>query len=102
MADCIAGNDRAQGWPGTTYGVSKAAVHALTRVCARDVAALVPDATGVTVNVCCPGWCKSDMAGWDKPTKTAAEGADTPVWLALGGAGAATGRFFSDRKERGW
>ena len=104
VADCEAGGDQAKGWPGTTYGVSKAAVHAMTRIHARDVGAMgLADARGVTVNVCCPGWCKSDMAGWERPPKTAEEGADTPLWLALGGAGAGvTGKFFSDRAERGW
>ena len=101
--DCEAGGDEQRGWPGTTYGVSKAAVHAMTRIHARDIGAMgLADAAGVTVNVCCPGWCKSDMAGWERPPKTAEQGADTPTWLALGGAGAATGSFFSDRKERGW
>lgn len=29
----------------------------------------------------CPGWCRTDMAG-DKATKSAAEGAETPAYLA--------------------
>jgi hypothetical protein len=29
----------------------------------------------------CPGWCKSDMAGWEKPTKTAEMGADNIMFL---------------------
>ena len=46
---------------------------------------------------------KSDMAGWERPPKTAEEGADTAVFLAsLPAAGAPTGKFFSDRRERGW
>jgi len=24
---------------------------------------------------CCPGWCKSDMAGWERPTKSGRQGA---------------------------
>ena len=29
----------------------------------------------------CPGWCKSDMAGWEKPPKTAEMGADNIMYL---------------------
>lgn len=29
-----------------------------------------------------PGWCKSDMAGWEKPPKTAEQGADNFWWMA--------------------
>uniref|UniRef100_A0A7S3UQU3 Carbonyl reductase n=2 Tax=Oxyrrhis marina TaxID=2969 RepID=A0A7S3UQU3_OXYMA len=94
VADCEAGNPQSKGWPGTTYGVSKAAVHALTRIHAK---ALEP--SKVSVNACCPGWCKSDMAGFEKPPKTAEQGADTPLWLALGIDGAPTGRFFTERRE---
>lgn len=97
------GTHRDLGWPGTSYGVSKAHVHAMTRIHARDIASYgLKDPTGVTVNAVCPGWCKSDMAGWDRPPKTAAQGADTPLWLCFSGAGGATGKFFSDRSERGW
>lgn len=30
--------------------------------------------------VCCPGWCRTDMAG-DKAPKSKEEGADTPLYL---------------------
>lgn len=91
-----------KGWPTSTYAMSKAAVHGLTRIYASDQEAA---GNGVTVNVCCPGWCKSDMAGWHGPPKTAEEGADTPIYLALleaDGAAAPTGLFFSDRQPRRW
>ena len=100
IADAEAGDHEAKGWPGTTYGMSKAAVHALTRIHAAQMKSA---GNGITVNVCCPGWCKSDMAGWERPPKSAEEGADTPTWLALQeGEGAPTGLFFSDREQRGW
>jgi len=41
---------------GTTYGFSKAVVHALTRIYARDIAQHVKDPTDITVNAICPGW----------------------------------------------
>eukprot|EP01062_Namystynia_karyoxenos_P073649 TRINITY_DN70461_c0_g1_i1.p1 TRINITY_DN70461_c0_g1~~TRINITY_DN70461_c0_g1_i1.p1 ORF type:complete len:277 (+),score=64.21 TRINITY_DN70461_c0_g1_i1:81-911(+) len=100
IADCEA--DKNTLWTGTTYGFSKALVHGLTLVYARDIASIVKDPVDVVVNAVCPGWCKSDMAGWEKPPKTAEEGADTPVWAATLPAGAPTGKFFADRKEREW
>jgi hypothetical protein len=53
-----------------------------------------------------PGWCATDMSSWRGP-KSAAAGADTPVWLALlpppgdsgggGGGELETGGFWRDR-----
>eukprot|EP01065_Artemidia_motanka_P036354 TRINITY_DN44288_c0_g1_i1.p2 TRINITY_DN44288_c0_g1~~TRINITY_DN44288_c0_g1_i1.p2 ORF type:complete len:297 (+),score=114.22 TRINITY_DN44288_c0_g1_i1:65-892(+) len=100
MAACEKGVD--DGFPPTTYGLSKALVHGLTRIYARDIGSVVKDPSDVCVNAVCPGWCKSDMAGWEKPPKTSEEGADTPTWAALLPPGAPTGKFFSDRQERGW
>lgn len=96
VKDMESGKNCDLGWPNTTYGVSKAAVGAMTRIHARDLAKMgVKDPTGCTVNVCCPGWCKSDMAGWDRPPKTSEQGADTPIFLALGGG--ENGKFYRDR-----
>ncbi len=41
-------------------------------------------------------YCATDMSSW-KGYKTAAQGADTPAWLALEPPG--TGKFWSERKE---
>jgi NAD(P)-dependent dehydrogenase (short-subunit alcohol dehydrogenase family) len=46
-----------------------------------------------------PGWVRTKMGGAGAPGDVA-EGADTMVWLATGGAGAATGRHFVKRSER--
>lgn len=96
------GDHAAHGWPNSTYSVSKAALHALTRIHARDIGKFT-SSTGVCVNAICPGWCRTSMAG-DKAPKSAAEGADTPVWLAEAppGPDAPTGRFFRERKEVTW
>lgn len=86
---------------------------AYTRVLAEE---LRPQ--GVAANCCCPGWCATDMSSWRGP-KSAADGADTPVWLALlppppagdgssggggGGAGSGgemvTGGFWRDRERQ--
>jgi len=52
-----AGEHGRAGWPNTCYGVSKAAINALTRIQARDLAG-----RQILVNSCCPGWCATDMS----------------------------------------
>eukprot|EP00051_Salpingoeca_urceolata_P026894 m.479184 g.479184 ORF g.479184 m.479184 type:complete len:282 (-) comp21354_c0_seq1:230-1075(-) len=95
-ADTKAGTHREQGWPGTTYGVSKTAVHQLTRIYARDLATIVKDPTDILINTVCPGWCKSDMAGWDRPPKTPEQGARASIMAATLPAGAPTASHFTD------
>ena len=107
IAAARAGSDELarQGWPATAYGVSKVAVSALTRIHARDFGGGRggAGAGGVLINAMCPGWCKTDMAGHDRPPRTAAQGADTAVYLATLPIGALdNGKFFSDRHERKW
>lgn len=54
---------------------------------------------GISANAVCPGWCATDMSSWGGP-KTAAEGADTIVWLALRPPGQEpTGGFFKERQQ---
>jgi NAD(P)-dependent dehydrogenase (short-subunit alcohol dehydrogenase family) len=75
------------------YAISKAALNAIT-----VQLAIVGQNNGVIVNACCPGWCRTDMGGPNAP-RSAAEGADTPVWLATEAPSNLTGMFFMDRKE---
>ena len=84
----------AEGSP--AYRVSKAALNALTRTLAAEVAG-----SGILVNSMSPGWVKTDMGGPDAP-RDVAEGADTAVWLALLPSNGPTGRFFRDRKAIPW
>ncbi len=83
------------GWPSSAYAVSKAALNALTRVLARE---LEGDPRRIRVNAACPGWVATRMGGEDAP-RSPAEGADTPLWLALEAPGELTGLFFRDRKR---
>ena len=59
----------------TAYGLSLVLKRTLTEILARDH----PDKQFYSY---CPGWCKTDMTGYNKPTKSAEEGADMIWWLA--------------------
>jgi NAD(P)-dependent dehydrogenase (short-subunit alcohol dehydrogenase family) len=78
------------------YRVSKAALNALTRTLAAEVAG-----TGILVNSMSPGWVRTDMGG-DEAPRTVEEGADTAVWLSQLPSNGPTGQFFRDRKPIPW
>ncbi len=90
----LSGVSKSGGMAAAAYQTSKAALNMLTISLAHDL-------KGFKVNSCCPGWCKTDMGGQDA-TRTAAQGAQTPVWLATLPADGPTGGFFSDMKPMGW
>ncbi|XP_037687679.1 carbonyl reductase [NADPH] 3 isoform X3 [Choloepus didactylus] len=70
-----------EGWPNSAYGVSKLGVTVLSRIQARSLEEK-RKVDRILLNACCPGWVKTDMAG-DFGSRTAEEGAKTPVYLAL-------------------
>ena len=78
------------------YRVSKAALNALTRTLAAEVAG-----SGILVNSMSPGWVRTSMGG-DEAPRTVEEGADTAVWLATLPSNGPTGQFFRDRKPIPW
>jgi NAD(P)-dependent dehydrogenase (short-subunit alcohol dehydrogenase family) len=82
---------------GHAYGVSKAALNALTVSMAAEVAG-APD---VKVNAVCPGWVRSDMGG-PSATRSVAEGAEGIVWAATLPADGPTGGFFRDGRPLAW
>ena len=95
--------------PGTSgglapYRISKAGVNALTRNLAAE---LQWGARGVLVDAMCPNHTRTDMGGPDAP-RSAAEGADTIVWLAtrpdrnLAGEVVPTGLLWEDRQIVPW
>lgn len=82
------------GGPGL-YGVTKAALNALTVRLSKEFPA------SVKVNAMCPGWVRTRMGG-QGATKSPDEGADTAVWLATLPDDGPTGGFFRDRKPIEW
>lgn len=86
--------DEGMGGP-TAYAVSKAALNALTASVATRFG------SGVLVNAVCPGWVRTRMGG-EGASRTPAQGADTPIWLATLPADGPTGGFFRDRKPINW
>jgi NAD(P)-dependent dehydrogenase (short-subunit alcohol dehydrogenase family) len=82
------------GGPGL-YGVTKAALNALTVRLAKELP------SSVKVNAMCPGWVRTRMGG-QGATRSPDEGADTAVWLATLPDDGPTGGFFRDRKRIDW
>lgn len=92
------GREKQEGWPSAAYAVSKAGEIASTKaIAARERKA----GNEALVNACCPGWVVTDMTK-GKGSKTPDQGAQTPVWLALGDVGGKTGEFWQDEKVIEW
>jgi NAD(P)-dependent dehydrogenase (short-subunit alcohol dehydrogenase family) len=83
------------GYP--AYRMSKAALNAQTRIVAAELAS----GGDFKVNAMCPGWCRTDMGGANA-TRSAAEGAETAVWLSLLPEDGPTASFFKDKKPIAW
>jgi NAD(P)-dependent dehydrogenase (short-subunit alcohol dehydrogenase family) len=86
--------DMRSGFP--AYRMSKAALNALTRITAAELAS-----TNIKVNAVCPGWVRTDMGGAEaeRPVEV---GAETPVWLATLPENGPTGGFFRDMRAIPW
>lgn len=90
-----------KGWPKSAYGASKVAVTAHAGLLARSEALKRKHILAFAI---CPGWCRTDMAG-DQAPRTADQGAETPVLLALAPEAEITsgnGKFWSDNRIAEW
>ncbi len=77
------------------YSASKAALNALTRLLAAELAG-----SGVLVNSVCPGWVATDMGG--SGGRPVSEGAAGVCWAALLPDDGPTGGFFRDGRRVAW
>ncbi len=78
------------------YSVSKAALNAVTRLLARELAP-----RGVHVNAVCPGWVRTEMGGAGAP-RSVEDGAAGIVWAATLPPDGPTGGFFRDSRPIPW
>ncbi|MCV3273350.1 SDR family oxidoreductase [Roseobacter sinensis] len=85
-------SDMGGGTPG--YGVSKAALNALTLKLADELRR-----DHILVNAVCPGWVATDMGGGGRPIP---EGARGVVWAATLPDDGPTGGFYRDGKRIAW
>ncbi len=95
--------------PGTAgglapYRVSKAALNAMTKNLSAE---LMNGKRGVLVDAMCPNHCRTDMGGQEAP-RSAAQGAETIVWLAtrdavsVEGTPVPTGLLWEDQEIVPW
>ena len=77
------------------YSASKAALNALTRLLADELAG-----TGVLVNSVCPGWVATDLGG--RGGRPVIDGARCVVWAATLPDDGPTGGFFRDGRRVAW
>jgi NAD(P)-dependent dehydrogenase (short-subunit alcohol dehydrogenase family) len=76
------------------YSVSKAALNAITRMFAAELAG-----DKFLVNAVCPGWTATDMGGGGRPVR---DGASGVVWAATLPDTGPTGGFFRDGQPLPW
>jgi NAD(P)-dependent dehydrogenase (short-subunit alcohol dehydrogenase family) len=79
--------DGGRGWGTDAYGVSKAAINALTRILATELAA-----RSIHVNATDPGWVRTDMGGRGAP-RSVEQGAASVLYGVTAGE---TGGVFRD------
>lgn len=91
------GSFGAGGPSGGAYGLSKAALNALT----VTVAAQVPHGVDVLVNAVDPGWCRTDMGGPQAP-RSVVEGVASIVAAATLPEGGPHGAFLRDGAPFPW
>eukprot|EP00928_Gymnodinium_smaydae_P021378 TRINITY_DN18333_c0_g1_i1.p1 TRINITY_DN18333_c0_g1~~TRINITY_DN18333_c0_g1_i1.p1 ORF type:complete len:292 (+),score=7.58 TRINITY_DN18333_c0_g1_i1:56-877(+) len=98
--DVANGTHKANGWGSSNYGFSKLSLIAYTKLLAREESTAN---TGVKVNCCCPGYCKTDMSSHRGP-RSPWDGAKNATCIALQGPGlrAISGEFVQDCRVSTW
>ncbi|XP_059542397.1 carbonyl reductase [NADPH] 1-like [Myotis daubentonii] len=102
VEDAQKGVHQREGWPNSTYGVTKIGVTVLSRIHARNLS-VHRRGDKILLNACCPGWVRTDLTGPQAP-KSPEEGAETPVFLALlpSDAEGPHGQFLLEKKVEPW
>lgn len=67
-----------KGFPKQSYAMSKLCINLYTMKILPQMEEV--KTKDIQIYACCPGWCRTDMAG-PKASKSAEEGAETPVYL---------------------
>lgn len=89
------GTHKEAGWGNSNYGMSKLAVIAATKIWARQ-----EQMPRISVNCCCPGYCKTDMSS-QNGTRDPADGAKNAV-IPTTMKNPPTGEFFEDFQVGQW
>ncbi|KAL8640007.1 MAG: hypothetical protein Q9228_003030 [Teloschistes exilis] len=92
------GKEKEQGWPSAAYAVSKTGAIGMTRAIALEHG---QEGGQVLVNSCCPGYVITDMTK-GRGSLTPNQGAQTPVFLALGDIRGKSGEFWEDQEVSQW
>jgi len=96
-----AGTSDKNGWPHSTYRVSKALVNGFMRYQYRTTSTSSdPRVKSLFWGTLDPGWIKTRMA--PSGSGTVEQGADTPVWLATTEEKLENGRFWKNQKQIEW
>ena len=87
-------NSMGSGTP--SYGITKAALNALTIKMAKAT-----DSNGILANAVCPGWVRTEMGGASAP-RSVKEGAASIMWAVQLPDNGPSGGFFRDGKRLEW
>ncbi|RUS78415.1 hypothetical protein EGW08_013829 [Elysia chlorotica] len=95
------GTHQAEGFPESSYGMSKVGVTVMSMIQQREMDKKGAD--DIVINACCPGYVDTDMTS-HKGKLTIDQGAETPAYLALlpPGVKEPRGQFVRELKVADW